>query len=101
MIDDATVTPTWHEDTRDRNLVRYQWCRSFREIARIALKRGWRLLVPVPRDEIAFATAEIVKALNLPAYVWHTRRHESLIVGLMEEDREEEDEETNGHGEQT
>ena len=101
IIHNQDVTATWDDDHGEHELLRHEWDQAVCEIARAALRRGYRLLVPVYRDEIAFATCEIVKALGIPVHVWHSRRRESLIVGLLEDQIQQDETDGEEGGEAT
>jgi len=92
IIDQVAVTPTWDDDHGEHDLLRHEWTKAFCDIARAALRRGYRLLVPVWPDEAVFATCEIVKALGIAVHVWYSRRRQSLLVGMMEEDQIQDEE---------
>lgn len=92
IVHQLAVMPTWDKDKQPlRYFTRHQWEEDLCQIARAALRRGWRLLIPVPDDMVAFATSEIVRRLKLPVRVHYTRLHKALFVGMLNEDEIEDE----------
>lgn len=87
LTQSSVLTPTW--DTKDPPLQHYMWTGYLLEIANAALAAGLRLVVPVRRDCIAFATCEISQRLKEPVRIWYTKRHQALVVASKREDGEE------------
>jgi len=79
------ILPTW--DSEDPPLREYDWSPAEVAIADTALMCGYRLTVPVRPDCIAWATCRIVRRLKSPVVVWYTRRHERLLLGVLEDDQ--------------
>jgi hypothetical protein len=87
------ISPTY--DSPERHSGRFEWSVPACAIADAILLQGYRLLVRCPPDHVALATSAIARQLKTPVHVWWNNVHNVLIVGLMEEDQvqDEEDEE--------
>ena len=90
------IQPT-HDYARNRTegkfaIMDFAWPKGICEVADAALRRGYRLLVPCRRDYVATVTAMLVYRLDGEVCVWWNDNHEVLILGLLEENQVQGDE---------